>query len=249
MPELQRRGNYAANCQRSTDALWAAIHGHRGMEDGLSGPYARRAAELDELRNRLAGGSFVRSVRGGSAVPREHIMRHGLHAAARAGAIAGWRAGTVASSATGASTPLLAQYVLIVPSGRTIVRSFLAGPGADVRKRCGLITTWSMRTPSWRVWIRSRCVPVVWNVTVPVCPVHHAAAIQPHPDTPHPEHASRLTSTADVVPIRFTAVPEPFTLPSYWTQTESLDLEFPAADRRSQVRYFTPFTAVNVTST
>ena len=66
---------------------------------------------------------------------------------------------------------------------------------------------------------------------------------------PHPEQTSKFSTTPAVVPIRFTALPEPSMLRSYWTHTESLDLELPVEDSRSHVRYRTPLTAVNVSST
>src|SRR5215203_4716273 len=96
--------------------------------------------------------------------------------------------------------------------------------------------------------MRRRCVPVVENVTVPVCPVQWALSDQPQPEMPQPAHRSRFTGIPAVVPIRFTGLPDPSTLPSYWTQTESLAPELPDADSRSHVRYRTPLTAVNVTS-
>jgi len=56
----------------------------------------------------------------------------------------------------------------------------------------------------------------------PRTPFPYPLSCHIQPDTPQLLHSSRFTSAADVVPIRYIAVPEDVTLPENCAKTESL---------------------------
>jgi hypothetical protein len=110
-------------------------------------------------------------------------------------------------------------------------------------------TIWSIDSPSSRTWIRIVWVPLcAKRTTGPRTPLPQPLSCHPHPDNPHPPHASRFTSVADVVPIRQTAAPLAVTASENCTKTESLAYEFRYAMPRIQSRYAVFASAANAIS-
>src|SRR3954453_8620207 len=87
------------------------------------------------------------------------------------------------------------------------------------------------------------------SVTVPTAPLlPQASSRQPQPDKPQPLHSSRLTDSADEVPIGYAAAPLPSTAPSSWTNTESFNGLLPCALSRIHSLYSCVGSAGNRTS-
>ena len=99
--------------------------------------------------------------------------------------------------------------------------------GGGAAAACGVRRIWSIDRPSSRVWTRIFWVPVAAKYTG-VKGTFWPQALSCHfqPEIPQPLQSSRLTSVAEVVPMRQVAPPEAVTLPENCTKTESLAHEF-----------------------